>query len=322
MVDLMTGPNLTKLYIPVTINDSIYPFLFDAGSSINIIDSGLNEKIGLTKEAIINLEMKEVFGTVRNDSAAYAYKTCAIGNLNVTTPFFLNGYEGLFFKSSFNEDMKESLVGLSLMLNFNWLFNFANSTVTASYTNVKILIPDLPDDKILTLDFYTESDLTLIDVTMDGMTFKDVLFDTGCEHNALFAEKSKSMDILFSKSDFEELIRNNPELPSLGIQPKTGETLFIIDSLQINDCTMQGILAQECKDDVQTIFTAQFVRRFRMMHYDSANRKIQLYVSPSDSARHHRRDLQNLLRAMLQYRPSNERGEFDVPVDIINNNLE
>ena len=206
-VDLLTGPNLNKLYIPVIINDSIYPFLFDTGSTFNVMDSVLTEKIGLTKEGIVNVEMWELFGTVRNDSVAYVNKTCAISNLNITTSFLLSGYEGLFLKTSDNKDIKESLVGLYLMLNFNWLFNFADSTVTVSYANEKIPIPALPDDKILTLDFHAESNSTHIDVTMDGITFKNVIFDTGCEHSYLIAEKSKSMDIVFSKSDFEELIR-------------------------------------------------------------------------------------------------------------------
>jgi len=88
----------------------------------------------------------------------------------------------------------------------------------------------------------------------------------------------------------------------------------IIDSMQINDFTMQGLLFSEKTDYINSYITASFIRRFRMMYFDSTNKKIQLYVSPADSARNYRRDLQNFCRTLL---PLLTEFENEVPTELI-----
>ena len=50
------------IFIPITINDSVYRFLFDTGANVNVIDSGLAQKIGLSAEGTVIKEISNYSG--------------------------------------------------------------------------------------------------------------------------------------------------------------------------------------------------------------------------------------------------------------------
>jgi len=185
---------------------------------------------------------------------------------------------------------------MNIIQQFNWLFDFADNTAT--FSKGKIKIPALPDDKILTLDFYTTPNLnTNMNITLNGQSFQNVSFDTGFETFYYFFGKQQSIDIIFTEPDFTAY-RGIPGF-TLGIDTDTGTVAFI-DSIQINDFTMHSVVATlSPKVVTNTIITANFIRRFRMMYFDSMNKRIQLYVSPSDSVRHQRKDIDRIIREFL-----------------------
>ena len=279
------------LYIPVTINDSVYPFAFDTGASHNVIDSTLAQKIGLNADRVRFMTISRFTEAVRSDSIAFTYNQFSIGNLKTSGIFALNGYKGLFIDDVELMQSVGAIIGRETIRHYNWLFNFADNTVSIS--KGKIRIPALSDDQILTFTFdYNEN--MKVSMEVDGITIQNVTFDTGFGHTSVEAfEKTITLDIIFSKSDFEAY--KNKLQSSVSIYSK-GREFVMIDSMQINDFKIHGIVAYEDKEFARTLITANFIRSFRMMYIDSKNKKIQLYISSSDSARYQRKHIQDYIR--------------------------
>ena len=289
------------LYIPVTLNDSIsHPVLFHTGASHNFIDSVLAQEIGFSTTAK-DLIRKARLLPESADSMALDAVRISIGNFKRRGVFFLNGYNGSFYVNSRRMQDVGAIIGMDFIKHYNWLFNFADSTVTIS----KDVIPvsAVPDDQILTLDYYLNNSACM-DITMNGVTLNNVVFDTGYEvtHIELY-NKSTSVDLIFSKSDFE-VLSSNMKANTFTIY-SDGRGVSFHDTIQINDFKMQGLLALVNNDNAHTRILPNFFRRFRMMYFDSTNKQVQLYASPSDSVRNHRRDLQNVIRTQIQISKEN-----------------
>jgi len=296
LLDNSDYPNF--IHIPVTINDSIYRFMFDTGTSYNVVNSVLAQKIGLSVDSAYSAEISNIYGPVRKDSIAFAKKKYSIGELSINGLLALNGYKGLYFNDIEFLQRIGAIMGMETIHQFNWLFNFADNTVTISKD--KIEIPVLQDDKILTFDYYSEPDMIAhIAIKIDGQNFQNILFDTGFDASIFFSRKKQNVDIIFSESDFAAY--TNKAIPAIGMDTNNGKAV-LIDSIQINNFTMHSLVAAKKPEiGAKTIITANFVRRFRMMYFDSMNKKIQLYVSTSDSARYERKDIQDLIRTTLPH---------------------
>jgi len=280
------------LFVPVTINGTSVRFLFDTGTSHTTMDSLLADKLGVNAVGNwIGPLLTGIDQTKIADSTAYAKVKYVIGNFRFSGDISLGGQK--LAKMLPNNG---TILGMNTIKQVYWLFDFADNTVTISKD--KIAIPALTDDKILTLDFYLNSDsITYTDVTIDGQSFQNILFDTGYR-TALFAsDKKRDIDIIFSESDY---IAYTSNLKFSAIEMKIdGKSHIFTDSMQINNCTMRSLIALKAyKGVTQTVITANFIHRFRMMYIDSKNRKIQFYVSPSDSARYQRKDIQDFIREM------------------------
>ena len=308
LLDSSDLPN--QIHIPVTINDRVLRFLFDTGSNITLIDSALANKIGLDIDGNLFVTIPKIDGTVHQDSIGYAKVRYSIGNSNLKS--------GLMYFFAQNKAYLDNellinigaVLGMDIIHQNNWLFNFTNKTAT--FSKDKIDIPVLPDDKILILDFYPKpgSGIANMDITIDGQSFQNVLFDTGCEKTLIFSDIKQSIDIIFSEQDYIAYA-SKLKFSSIGIDIY-GQRFILSDSIQINDCTMQGVFAYENKEHVRTMITANFVRRFRMMYIDSKNKKIQLYVSPSDSARYQRKDIPDFIREMSPHIQGNDTINVDL----------
>jgi len=303
------------LHIPVTINDSIYRFMFDTKSSHNVIDSGLAQKIGLNDDGTFFSNITFTNGTKRSDSIAYVKKRIGIGNFKLNSNLVLNGHKGLFARDTAHMQKVGAIMGMEIIQQYKWLFNFADNTV--SFSSNEVTIPALPDGEILTFEMDTVSKRNrIMNLTIGGVTIQDVVFDTGSDFILDLWDRKKNVDIIFSKPDFE--IYSGKPRPSTTMH--FGENAaYLTDSILINGFTMQGFLAFVNPEYEQTRITANFVRRFRMMYFDSTNRKIELYVSPSDSIRHHRRDLQNFLRETFLIKSGE--GSMDKTIELWQTNI-
>jgi len=306
------------LYIPVTINERIYPFVFDTGSSVNVIDSGFAQKIGFSPDGDFFKSLKRFSNQIRQDTISYSNQKISIGNFQFNEVFFLNGYKGLVVDDIEYMKKYKAIMGMETIGQLNWLFNFSDNTVT--FSKDIITIPTLPDEQILTLDFYTKNGITCMNLTMDGILIRNVGFDTGYDNtNVQFGNKFESFDIVFSKSDMETLTSNNKMSNAL-IFPAVIENFgnaYFLDSMKINDYKMQGIFAFVNNDYDQTLITVNFVRRFRMMYFDSLNKKIHLYVSPSDSVRSQKKELQIYRRRLIQLKKESNGNAFEIPSSLI-----
>ena len=295
-VEIMTSSNshfLDLIFIPLKMNDSIYPFLFSTGLWYNVIDSVLAQKIELNYD--------------KQTSSFFNSKKYSIGTMKIDDAFHVNGYKGNFYTDVETMQNVGAMMGMETICQFNWLFDFSDNTVTIS--NDKLMVPVLFDDQALTLDYSIESGQTCMNLTMFGRTMKNVIFATNAHKEIHVSNKFKNIDIMFSKSDFELFEKKQPDSIALdssktlfieGLETNNGH-VFFFDSLKINDYTLQGLLAYRSKEGDQTVITANFVRRFRMMYIDSSNKKIHLYVSPSDSARHHRKEILLVNQTLRQY---------------------
>ena len=313
VVDL--SENSEYIYIPVIMDNGVYSFLFDTAADLNAIDFGLAQKIGISVDTTAFSKIT-LINKIRYDTLAFAKKDISIGKMNLNGIFALNGYKGLVHYNNELIPRLGAVMGMGLIQQFNWLFNFDENTATLSKD--RITIPTLPDDQILTLDYSNcESGITCIDLIVNGMTIQNVHFDTGLNCSIDIWNKVKSADIVFTKPDFETLTNDfrGKQQGAVCFDISDNEKASIIDSLKINNFTMQGILVLEEKDNFQTLITIHFVRRFRMMYFDSKNSQIHLYVSPADSTRHNRRDLQNFSRALLPFLTGYEN---EIPYNLTN----
>jgi len=303
-----------RFYVPVSINGNTYKFLFDTGASRTVIDSALAEKIGLTVFEKKYIKTTFTEGVAVFDSVGYTSINYAIGNIHSKQTVLLFGQEKSEKISSVDFD---ATLGMDIIKQFNWLFDFSKGRAIISKS--KIDFQTLPDDKILTFDFYytNSSDNTRMNLSIDGQLFHNALFDTGYRKYFLLSEKSKGIDIKFSEQGLATY--SNKPMPAFWINTTDERKAIFIDSMIINGYTMHSMLALDSKDDrYSMIITANFIHRFRMMYIDSKNKKIQLYVSPSDSARHHRRDLQNFSRALKRHSEENQGKTGDgIPQEII-----
>ena len=297
-VEMHEGNDQNLIYIPVNINDSILPFIFDTGATCSLISCELAQKMGLRAEWTEFWEISRYTEKVWYDTIAFTKKNISIGSLKTNGVFALEGYKGYLIDDIEYKQKVLTIIGKEIIDRFHWLFNFADNTLTISSKGIATLV--MRDDQILTLGYNSDDTSICMDITIDGVLLKNVEFDTGFSKSIEVLEKAKNFDIFFSKSDFETLTSKNSNLEAVYMPNDLGKA-YIIDSLQINDITMQGVLAFVQSDFTQTYITADFVRRFRMMYFDSTNRKIHLYTSPSDSIRHHRRELQIFRRAVQNY---------------------
>jgi len=291
--NLTNNPNFPSyLFVPVTINNNPYSFLFDTGTELTLIDS-FASKTGLNTDKKTFITLQTANSTKISDSVGCAKLNYSIDNFHSKGIFYVLGREQA---KIINKVGAEAILGMDKIKQFNWLFNFADSMIT--FSKDKIELPALPDDKILTLDFYTKpGGGTNMNITLDGQCFQDILFDTGFETFFSFFGKEQSIDIIFNEPDFTAYRIKQGAV--IGMDTDTG-LVSLIDSIQINDFKMHSIVAtKNPKVVTNTIITANFVRRFRMMYFDSKNRKIQLYVSPSDSARYERKDIQEFIKTYL-----------------------
>ena len=295
------------IFIPVSINDSVYRFLFDTGSNSSAIDSVYAKKIGLYADGTSLAKISNMYRTVE-DSVSFARKNISIGQIRTTGIFFLDQYKGLAI-----ENNPGAIMGMDIGRQYNWLFNFDDNTATLSKN--RITIPILPDDQIFTLNFYYNDEFgnTQMNLTMDDVIIQNVVFDTGYSDSWDVWDKEKKIDIVFSESDFEivrsSLVKNLRCYNSMDFSAMGLGRSLIIDSLKIDDLIIPGIFAIERKEKARSAITIHFVRRFRMMYYDSMNKKIELYVSHADSVRYQRIDLQNFVRTIIQHYNEN-RGDM------------
>ena len=303
-VNLIDGSDGSDhIIIPVTIKNVEYPFAFDTGSTLNLIDSVLAEKLGLTAhDKVIKTIERFTETDATTDSIAYTNVKCSLGNLRTSGVFYINNNNFIHIQEC------GPIIGMEIINRFNWLFNFEDNTVTISKGEIKI--QKLPDDQILTIDYFCDKfGITSMNLTIDNVIIQNVIFDTGFgRKNVKLLNKSKNLDIVFSKNYLNTLASLNKH-PTLCIPSVIGN-MFILDSMQINGFTMQGVLALNHNDFTESIITAHFIRRFRLMYYDSTNRKIQLYVSPSDSVLHNRRDLQLFYRSFFRFNEENKSIDY------------
>lgn len=297
-LDLVEGTYQSHIYIPVKINDTILPFIFDTGATCSIISRELALKTGLSAEWTSFWKISRFSEKVRYDTIAFTNKEISIGMLKTNAIFAIEGYKGYLIDDNDYKQLNFTIIGMDIIDRFYWLFNFEDNTLTIS--NKGITIHKLQDDQILTLSYHSDSKSTSMDINIDGELLQNVEFDTGFSVPFEALKKTKNIDIVFSKSDFEALTSKNYDLKAIYMPTNFGRA-FIIDSMQLNDITMQGILAFEHNDFSQTFISVDFIRRFRMMYIDSKNKKIHLYISPSDTTRHNRRDLQIFRRAVQNY---------------------
>jgi hypothetical protein len=265
-----------------------------------MIDSLLADKIGVNAVGhLFSSITAGIYDTKISDSIAYTKARYVIGNFRFNGDISLGGQ-----KLTEMLQYSDAILGMNSIQRINWLFNFSDNTVTLSTDRIKI--PALPDDKILTLDFYLGSDsATYKDITIDGQSFQDVFFDTGYDAFIFINEKKQGIDIILSESDYIAY-RSNLKFLSIGLDIKDRKYI-LTDSFQINDFTIPSLIGMKADLGIsKTVITANFVQRFRMMYVDSKNKKIQLYVSPSDSARYQRKDIQDFIREMSPHVQGND----------------
>ncbi|NDV45733.1 hypothetical protein D0T49_01540 [Paludibacter sp. 221] len=290
------------IYLPVTIADSMFVFLFDTGTGMNFIDIE-NVDGMLTDSVYVSKQKMYLARSVFEDSVAISKIDYSIGNLKLNNFMLLDGYKRYMHPKRY----AAGILGGDVINQYNWLFYFDNDFVKISRRTLKI--NKLKNDRILSLNFKLLDLKTYVDLNVGGISIDNVMFDAGYKYyidTALpgsLTEKLSGVDIILSDSVFTNLTNN---LTSSGYVVHFNETYkgIILDSIQINDFTMHSVFAATIPDNEnyasRTYITSNFVRRFRMMYYDSENKKIDLYVSPADSLVYNRKNIQELLQYIKQ----------------------
>jgi hypothetical protein len=274
------------IYVPVSIGDSVYPFLFDTGTSATTLSNDLVNQLNLTPDTVIYSEHHTDDGTLK-DSLVLSYLSYNIG--------------GLIYRDTVVQDKIDiseidilsppsltGVLGNKLLREYNWLINFRDSTV--SFSKAKIKVKDKQDDFKLSFDAKWQDQYILVDINIHDSIYKNILFDTGIG-GSLKANNDKGftdfiapiVDLIASDTLFQQIRKDFKGFKSfvameLKIKPKN-RLLAVFDQVELNKSRLPALTIIKNIDETveDSYIPIQFLRKFQQVYYDHVNHKINLY---------------------------------------------
>lgn len=268
------------LCIPIEINGKEKMFLFDTGCQNTIMNYSVMKECGIQLE---DSTLQTIHTTYASTTGMtyYSNTRLSIGGIPFNSTVAADRHNRVMVRD-FHYDDFDGVLGIKDIQKFNWLFNFKEKTVTVSTNAIKL--PLLSDDQLLNLDFSKEKkDITYVDVSFNDSTKHTFLFDTG--YTILFNITDKKLGTSAMNGDFaltpslkEYLNKHIPNCISIT------DNILLIDSLKINNYQLSHLSSRRFDESILTenVITNKFLQRFRLMYYDSTNKRISLYVSPED----------------------------------------
>ena len=306
-----------RLCIPVEINGKEKLFLFDTGCQGTLINYSVMKECGIQLE-------DSAFQTIHTPSDStegithYSNIHLSIGGISFNSTVAADRYNREMFKNSYYDDF-DGVLGVEDIQKFNWLFNFENKIVTLSRNPIKL--PLLLDDQVLNFDFSKEKkSITYVDVNLNDSVKPVFLFDTGysISFSITDEENNKSNmngDFALVPSLKEYLNKSTPNCILMG------DNMLLIDSLEMNNYKLSHLSSKRSDNSILTenVITNNFLRRFRLMYYDSTNKRISLYVSPKDThiykGENEKKIIDAIISAILKQSKGRKGEGFTVSID-------
>lgn len=283
--------------IPVEINGKEKLFLFDTGCQGTIINYPVMKECGILLEDSTLQKIHTPYDSTTN-MTYYANILLNIGGIPFKSTVSADRYNRVILKKFLYDDF-DGVLGIEDIQKFNWLFNFKDKTVTLSKSSIPL--PLSSDDQVLNLNFNKEKkDITYVDIGFNDTVEHVFLFDTGYSNpfHITYEENSQSKmngDFVLTPAFKEYINKYLPNCISLA------DNILLIDSLKINNYQLSHL--SSLRDDkiilTDNVITNNFLRRFRLMYYDSTNKKISLYASPQDATIYKGDNEKKIINAIL-----------------------
>lgn len=286
-MSLKNFPQEMRLYIPVTIEDTILYFLWDTGSTYTTINRDIADKLKLStidKSSIVYVyQLHDSIPMQHTD-----YTKFRIGSNHIRTKLLID--------DTVDSENSNGVIGQNIINRYYWLFDLTNQeavmslkpcepnsenyaeSFTMSFSNNNNVYSDLPFCNIKFND--TISLPIVFDSGMSGVLAKEVGYD-------LFIMTKDSTDNL--SSFIRSLIKPRRfEIETeVGFLPNTVSTGFLIDSVKLHDKMLRKVLIMYDVNDYYKeslcFISSYFIKRFSLLYYDPFNKQINMYRRSSDT---------------------------------------
>ena len=305
-------------YIPIEINGKEKLFLFDTGCQYTIINYPIMEECGIQLEDSAMITIHTAYSSIK-DMTYYSNICLNIDKMPFNSTVLVDRYNRVILNDSLYDEF-DGILGIEDIQKFNWLFNFEKKTTTLSKDPIKL--PLVSDDQVLNLEFNNKmKNITYVDVILNEDSVKHTfLFDTGYS-NLFYAmnKKGKRNDLNGDFSlipSFKEYL--NKSIPNC---ISTSNNTLLIDTINLNNFQLSHLssLRFENINMTENVITNNFLRRFRLMYYDSTNKRISLYVSPKDiniyKGENEKKIIDAIISAILKQSKGKEGEGFTVAID-------
>lgn len=292
--------------IPVEINGKEKLFLFDTGCEGTIINYPVMKECGIQLEDSAPQRIHTAYGSTAGITH-YSNIRLSIGGIPFISTVAADNYNRQMIKYT-DYDEFDGILGVKDIQKFNWLFNFEQETVTLSVKPISFQTAS--DDQVLNLDFSKKKKvITYVNLALNDSVEHTFLFDTGCLNTIKTNIKKKQHSEL--NGDFmllpplkEYIKKRIPNCISI-------DNLLLIDSLKINNVQLSHLSSQRSDSIIlaDNLITNEFLRRFRLMYYDSTNRRICLYVSPQDTTVYRGENEKRIIDAIISAIRKKIKGE-------------
>lgn len=268
------------IYIPVKINGKEYKFIFDTGVTRTTLSHELTKELGLSHKPGDSVKVNSAREKRLMTSYEYDEILFDIGDLSIKSAFISN------------DKAAENIIGVNLILQLHWLFNFQDSTVRISKDSISVSKEHLVSLKLE----YTSNDNIIVPVLMNDSVTKNFIFDTGYQRLTNPADCCKPDLEIDISQDSESLIKNltGGQNKNLYFELNNGAKGFIFPNLKINnqdlDYMFVGLEIHPhheilTKESIHGMFTLPFItERFSMFQINPDNKTISLYSSGHEHA--------------------------------------
>ena len=277
---LISKDNSSHYYLPVLVNGQKLTFLIDTGAQYTIINYATAKKMGI-------VPIDSAFHTIHlptyshQDTVYWGLVDLQIGNIKIKNKIALDRYKRPLSKDASNYKDCDGVLGVDIIQEFNWLFDFDNKTVCLS--NKTIADPLIDKKPTLSLDIVkSERDVTYTELLLNSIVKEKFLFDTGCDNSIKIGDYYLDGAFCFSDTLFNILAKRFPN--NLTIKVTDSTSVLLMEKLQVDEMKFSYIsAAYNRRLRSPNTITVQLLHQFQFMYYDKINKKINFYQPQSNS---------------------------------------
>ncbi|NDV59263.1 hypothetical protein [Bacteroides sp. 519] len=317
-----SGPNTLKkisyeekfsrvIYVPVFFEGKRFMFLFDTGSKHSSINyPKVSQTVALDTANVYARAMKHLAKGEKIPYSCGKYNCNLGGNLRIKEQLFF--LYGVGEKIDYRYD-SDGVIGMDIISNYNWLFDFTTHTVCLSPKGNNELLPqEVESLKLKKIkDKNKNKENFIVNVSLNDSITADFLFQTGLSQGIDVFDHKLMGDMTLTDSLYRYLNKHygnciNIEAGNAKIQ--------LIQSVILNNYKMNDLSAINKAHTPVNVFTGGFLKRFDKMYYDAGKNEVLLFKNESPHI--YKTDEKQLILKMKEI-GRNDKDSLDYYNDVI-----